>query len=235
MAKAATASTSAKASKRAKASKPVEAPKVAKAPAKRAAAKSAASGTAKDFPLPAWLKNAKPGGIRGRKPVRADTRTPGAYKGGANGVHVFRLLDLEPLMAGYSKKTGNLYADTQAVVVEGQKLQVGLAYERAGMGSRPHHHPNDQFNFVLKGTLRCKIGDEPEMLVPAGSVVYFPANVVHSSGATADGDVIFYVVKDLSWELIGIPVDETIKGPRSGFAAVKARAKAGAKQKASAR
>ena len=183
--------------------------------------KPRAAGTAKAFPLPDWLKDARPGGVRGRKPVRGKTRTPGAYKAGAGGVHVFRFLDLKTLRAGYSTKTGNVYADTQAVVVEGKKMQVGLAHEKAGMGSRPHHHPNDQFNLVLKGTLRCKIGDEPEMLVPTGSVVYFPANVVHSSGATADEDVIFYVCKDLAWELIGIPVDKKTSGPKTGFAAVK--------------
>lgn len=188
----------------------------------RSRKKASAGGTAKDFPLPDWLKSARPGGLRGRKPVRGMTRTAGAYKAGAEGVHVFRFLDLEPIDAGRSTKVGDTYsyADTRAVVIEGKQMQVGLAYERAGMGSRPHHHPNDQFNFVLKGTLRCKVGDEPEMLVPAGSVVYFPANVVHSSGATADEDVIFYVCKDLAWELVGIPVDKKTTGPRTGFAAV---------------
>ena len=61
---------------------------------------------------------------------------------------------------------------------------IGLAHEKRGMGSRPHHHPNDQFNFVLKGTLRARIDDGEELLVPAGSVIYFPAGVTHSSGAT---------------------------------------------------
>jgi len=182
---------------------------------------SSARGTAKTFPLPDWLKKARAGGVRGKKPVRGNTKTQGAYKAGAGGVHVFRFVDLKTLDAGRSSQTGNVYADTKAVVIEGQKLQVGLAHEKAGMGSRPHHHPNDQFNLVLKGTLRCKIGDQPEMLVPAGSVVYFPANVVHSSGATADEDVIFYVCKDLAWELVGIPVDARTSGPQSGFAAVK--------------
>jgi hypothetical protein len=44
-----------------------------------------------------------------------------------------------------------------------EKMQIGLAYEKAGMESRSHHHPNDQFNLVLKGTLRCKIGNQSEM------------------------------------------------------------------------
>lgn len=187
-----------------------------------------ASNTPKDFPLPAWLKEARLGGLRGRKPVRAGTKTPGAYKAGANGAYVFRFLDLKSRhqVGGGSAKSGNYYADTRSVVIEGKKILVGLAHEKAGMGSRPHHHPNDQFNFVLKGTLRVRIGNQPEMLVPAGSVVYFPANVVHSSGATADEDVIFYVCKDLSWGVTGISVDKSIGGPQRGFAPVKRQARA---------
>jgi len=219
---------SAKPSDARKARKSPLASKTSKPTGARSAKSASVARTAKGFPLPDWLRDARPGGIRGRKPVRGMTRTEGAYKAGAGGVHVFRLLDLEPMDAGRSAKAGDVYsyADTRAVVIEGKQMQVGLAYEKAGMGSRPHHHPNDQFNLVLKGTLRCKVGDEPEMLVPTGSVVYFPANVVHSSGATADEDVIFYVCKDLAWELVGIPVDKKTSGPKTGFAAVGKRAKA---------
>ena len=181
------------------------------------AQKNNTSNSARDFPLPPWLRNAKAGSIRSCNPVRSHTKTLGAYKAGANGVYVFRFLDLK------TKQAGSLVTATKAVVIEGKKIMVGLAYEKAGMGSRPHHHPNDQFNLVLKGTLRVRISNEPEMLVPAGSVVYFPANVVHSSGATADEDVIFYVCKDLSWDSSGIPVDKSISGPQTGFAAVKRR------------
>lgn len=174
------------------------------------------------FPIALKLLRASPKvRVAGPKPIRAGTKTPGAYRAGADGVYVFRFAELDPTRAGGTKKARNYYADTRAVVVEGKKIMVGLAHEKAGMGSRPHHHPNDQFNFVLKGTLRVKIGDEPEMLVPAGSVVYFPAGVVHSSGATADEDVVFYVCKDLAWGLTGIPLDKRASGPRKGFAAVK--------------
>jgi len=180
------------------------------------------SNTPKDFPLPEWLRTAKRGGIRGQKPVRGGTKTSGAYKAGANGVHVFRLVDLKVAPnAGGTARKGNYYADTKAVVIEGKQIMVGLAHEKAGMGSRPHHHPNDQINLVLKGTMRCKIGDGPEVLVPTGSVVYLPADVVHETGATADEDVIFYVCKDLAWGITGIPIDKQVSGARSGIGAAK--------------
>lgn len=158
---------------------------------------------------------------KGPTPVRGGTKTKGAYRAGGNGVHVFRFADLEPTPAGGNKRTGNHYANTRAVVIEGKKIMVGLAHEKRGMGSRPHHHPNDQFNFVLKGTLRARIGDGEELLVPAGSVIYFPAGVVHSSGATADEDVVFFVCKDLATGITGIPVDTDASGPKTGFASTK--------------
>jgi quercetin dioxygenase-like cupin family protein len=40
--------------------------------------------------------------------------------------------------------------------------------------------------------------------VTPGSVVYIPANTVHAGKATADGDVVFFTVKDASHSLHGI-------------------------------
>ena len=37
-----------------------------------------------------------------------------------------------------------------------------------------------------------------------GSVLYVPANVVHSGKATADADVVFFTCKDASHSLHGI-------------------------------
>jgi quercetin dioxygenase-like cupin family protein len=192
--------------------------------------KAAAAGTAAlDFPLPAWLKKAQPGGIPGRVPVRKGTKTPGAYRAGANGVYVLRFIDLQSREAGGTgklgtRKPGDLYAaDTRSVVIEGEKVMVALLHERAGMGSRPHSHPNDQFVFVLKGTLCVRIEGQPEMLVPAGSVAFFPGNVVHSTGATADGDVISFACKDLAAGFSGIPLDRSKSCPETSFAAVKRR------------
>jgi len=151
--------------------------------------------------------------VAGRRPVRSGTKTKGAYQAGANGVHVFTFAELEPTAAS-TRKRGEYYTDTRAVVIEGKKIMVGMSHEKAGMGARLHSHPNDQFNFVLKGTLRVQIEGQPDQLVPAGSVVYFPAGVVHASCATADEDVVFYVCKDLAWSLSGIPVDKKTYGPQ---------------------
>ena len=178
------------------------------------------------FPMATRVLVAKPSiRVNGPKPVRSGTKTKGAYKAGANGVHVFTFAELEPTRAS-SKKRGEYYTDTRAVVVEGKKIMVGMSHEKAGMGARLHTHPNDQFNFVLKGTLRVQIEGQPDQLVPAGSVFYFPAGVAHASCATADEDVVFYVCKDLAWSISGIPVDkEKASGPQRNVPSVRKFAK----------
>lgn len=139
-------------------------------------------------------------------------KTKGAYQGGRAGRHVFNLYKLKRVPAGGRAGRGDHYANTRAVVVEGERMQVGLAFERAGCGARPHTHPNEQFNFVVKGTLMADIAGKKTMRVPAGSVVYFPANVVHRTYATPDEDVVFYVAKDLSHGIAGRPVDRSRGG-----------------------
>ncbi|HET7384735.1 MAG TPA: cupin domain-containing protein, partial [Pseudolabrys sp.] len=70
-------------------------------------------------------------------------------------------------------------------------------------GAEPHSHPNEQWIYVLEGTFRANIGGK-EIDVRPGSVVYIPANTVHAGKATADGDVVFFTVKDASHGLHGI-------------------------------
>ncbi len=137
---------------------------------------------------------------------KQQTRNKGAVKGG-NGRHVFELAKLARIEAG----TG--YSSAEGPVVEGERMQVGLITKKRGTGARPHSHPNEQWNYVLKGTLRVKVADGPEVLAPAGTLLYFPANVVHYTIATPDEDVVFLAVKDLSHGIIGMAADGTMAGP----------------------
>ena len=79
---------------------------------------------------------------------------------------------------------------------------VALMRMPAGTGAVAHSHPNEQWIYVLEGTLQAKIGDK-EVEAHPGSVVYVPSNVVHSAKATAAGDVLFFTVKDASHSLHG--------------------------------
>jgi quercetin dioxygenase-like cupin family protein len=56
---------------------------------------------------------------------------------------------------------------------------------------------------VLEGTFRANI-DGKEIEAKPGSVLYIPSNIVHGGKATADGDVVFFTVKDASHSLHGV-------------------------------
>lgn len=75
-----------------------------------------------------------------------------------------------------------------------------------------HTHPNEQFNYVLQGTLKGEI-EGKEFVAPAGSLIYVPANAEHMMIATEEEDVIFCAIKDLSHGIIGMAVDGTMSGP----------------------
>ena len=65
----------------------------------------------------------------------------------------------------------------------------------------------------MKGKLRVKIGDQPELLCGLGTLLYFPAHVVQSTVATQDGDVVFFTVTDMSHGSIRKAADGTMTGP----------------------
>ncbi|HEY2884192.1 MAG TPA: cupin domain-containing protein, partial [Rhizomicrobium sp.] len=123
-------------------------------------------------------------------------RTPGAKRAGA-GEYVFELAKLNPILGGpdYSSAVGGC--------VEGDRMIVALMRMAAGTGAKPHSHPNEQWIYVLEGTFNASIGDK-EIAAKAGSVVYIPANAVHSGGASPESDVLFFTVKDASHSLHGI-------------------------------
>ena len=88
----------------------------------------------------------------------------------------------------------------------GNKVQVAIVRKKPGTGSRLHTHDNEQFNYVLKGTLKVKVG-EVEGLATPGTLIYIPANTPHYTVATEDGDAEYYAVKDTSYLMHGDPVD----------------------------
>ncbi len=135
-----------------------------------------------------------------------ETKTEGAIKAGAGKYHFeMAALDIVPAGTGYSTSKGG--------VVEGERMLVGYIRKPRGTGSRVHTHPNEQFNYVLQGTLAVEI-DGQKFLAPAGTVVYVPANVEHSMVATPEEDVLFLAIKDLSHGIIGKAADGTMSGPR---------------------
>ena len=100
------------------------------------------------------------------------TRTEGAIKAG-RGRYTFDLARLSAIDAGPG------YWTAHGPVVEGERIQVGLMRMPKGTGGRPHSHPNEQWIYVLQGTLESEV-DGVKSRVAAGSLIYIPADIVHS-------------------------------------------------------
>lgn len=134
------------------------------------------------------------------------TKTKGAVKAGGGKYH-FRMANLKKVPAG----TG--YSTSHGGVVEGKRMLVGYIHKPRGTGSRMHAHKNEQFNFVVRGTLRGSVNGK-RVVAPAGTLIYIPANAPHTLVAAADDeDVIFIAIKDLSQGIIGKAVDGRMSGP----------------------
>ena len=138
--------------------------------------------------------------------MAGETKTEGAQKAG-QGVVTWPLADVEKVAAG----TG--YSTSHGGVVEGERMLVGYIHKARGTGSRMHSHPNEQFNFVIQGTLMGEIDGIP-FKAPKGTLIHVPADAPHQIIADPDDiDVIFLALKDLSHGIIGMAVDGTMTGP----------------------
>jgi quercetin dioxygenase-like cupin family protein len=148
-----------------------------------------------------------------KRSTKRNTKTEGAIKGG-NGKYHYRMADLKKVPAG----TG--YSTSHGGVVEGDRMLVGYIHKPRGTGSRMHTHKNEQFNYVVRGTLVGSVNGK-RVVAPAGTLIYIPANAPHTLLASPDDeDVIFLAIKDLSQGIIGKAVDGTMTGPlyKKGFA-----------------
>jgi quercetin dioxygenase-like cupin family protein len=134
------------------------------------------------------------------------TKTEGAIRGG-DGKYQFKLAEVKDVPAG----TG--YSTSHGGVVEGERMLVGYIHKPRGTGSRMHTHKNEQFNYVVRGTLVGSVNGR-KVVAPAGTLIYIPANAPHTLVASADDeDVIFIAIRDLSQGIIGKAVDGTMTGP----------------------
>jgi quercetin dioxygenase-like cupin family protein len=124
------------------------------------------------------------------------TLTPGATRA-APGQYLFDLGSVHKIMGGPA------YSTAHGPCVEGERMIVGLMRMTAGTGAEAHSHPNEQWIYILEGTFRATI-DGKQIDAKPGSVVYIPANTIHSGKATPEADVLFFTVKDASHSLHGI-------------------------------
>lgn len=136
----------------------------------------------------------------------AETKNKSAVKAG-NGNYIFDLAELQHMEAGLG------YSSAEGPVVEGECMQVGLISMKRGTGARAHTHPNEQWTYLIKGRGRVSVDGQPEMIAGPGTLIYFPANVVHYFHTLPDEDVLFFTCKDMSHGIMGKAVDGTMSGP----------------------
>lgn len=87
----------------------------------------------------------------------------------------------------------------------GERIYCGLVTKKKGTGSKPHFHPDETFNYVLKGALKVNM-DGQAFVVPTGCLLHIPPNMVHTAVATDDGDAVYLVWRDRVNEKQGKPI-----------------------------
>jgi quercetin dioxygenase-like cupin family protein len=121
----------------------------------------------------------------------AETSTKKQY------VYDFTSMKKEALLGKTSTSEGSSFT--------GERIYCGLVTKKKGTGSKAHYHPDETFNYVLKGALKVNM-DGQEFVVPTGCLLHIPPNVVHTAVATDDGDVTYLVWRDIVSEKQGKPV-----------------------------
>ena len=129
-------------------------------------------------------------------PAAPAARTPGARRAGP-GEYVFNLATVNHILGGPD------YSSANGSCVEGDRMIVGLMRMPAGTGAEPHSHPNEQWIYILEGTFLATIGGK-DIAAKPGSLLYVPADMMHSGKASAAGNVVFFTVKDASHGLHGV-------------------------------
>ena len=82
-------------------------------------------------------------------------------------------------------------------------LSVGTYCIPAGGTDDQSPHTEDEIYIVTAGRARLESGGDVAEVRP-GSVIYVPADVMHSGKAGAEADVVFFTVKDASHSLHGV-------------------------------
>ena len=103
-------------------------------------------------------------------------------------------------------------SSTVGAALTGRHLIVGLMRMERGTGSKAHTHPNEQFNYILQGTMTWEVGKET-VFARRGELMHTPAQAVHTGLACPDEDLMWFAMKDTRHGLAGPPVDGKYDGP----------------------
>lgn len=114
------------------------------------------------------------------------------------------------LVSGATLETAK--SSTVGAALTGRHLIIGLMRMPRGSGSKAHTHPNEQFNYILQGTMTWEVGKET-VFARRGELMHTPTQAVHTGLACPDEDLMFFAMKDTRHGLAGPPVDGKYDGP----------------------
>ncbi|MDH3288011.1 MAG: cupin domain-containing protein [Betaproteobacteria bacterium] len=120
------------------------------------------------------------------------------------------------LLSGPNLKSGK--SSTVGAVLASSHIACTLGRQARGTGAKAHTHPNEQFNFVLQGTMMNDVeGDR--VFASKGMILHTPGMAVHTGLACPDEDLVFLAIKDTRHGITGPPVDGKYDGPNcfAGF------------------
>lgn len=113
-------------------------------------------------------------------------------------------------------------------VIEGDYIWFCLVTKPAGTGSELHYHPNELLIFPTAGKLNAVVGKDRRIVGP-GTFVHAPAFARHSMRAAEDADLEYLYIKDKTWTVVGLAVDERVPEKALSIAEINAlHAKGGA-------
>lgn len=114
------------------------------------------------------------------------------------------------LLSGPSLTTGK--SSTVGAVLSGARIICTLGTQAQVSGAKAHTHPNEQFNYILQGTMTGEVeGDR--VFAPRGSILHTPGMAVHTGLACPEEDLVFLAIKDTRHGIVGPPVDGKYNGP----------------------
>ena len=114
------------------------------------------------------------------------------------------------LLSGPSLDSGK--SSTVGAVLSGAHIICTLGRQARGTGAKAHSHPNEEFDYILHGTMMSDIEGDRVFARP-GTILHTPGGVVHTGLACPDDDLVFLAFKDSRSGIVGPPVDGKYDGP----------------------
>jgi len=94
-------------------------------------------------------------------------------------------------------------------IIEGRYIYFCLNCKNPGEGSVVHYHPNELFIFPTLGKINSLVGADRRIVSP-GTFIHVPPLGRHQMTATEDGPLNYLYIKDKTWTVVGLSVEEAL-------------------------